>query len=34
MGVPGTRVTRLDTFEKVLEARSEAEGPTLKEVPL
>jgi thiamine pyrophosphate-dependent acetolactate synthase large subunit-like protein len=34
MGVPGTRVTRLDTFERALEAGSEAEGPTLKEVPL
>ena len=34
MGVPGTRVSSLDTFGKVLRAGLESEGPTLIEVPL
>jgi acetolactate synthase-1/2/3 large subunit len=34
MGVPGTRVTSLDTFGKALRAGFEAEGPKLIEVPL
>jgi acetolactate synthase I/II/III large subunit len=34
MGVPGTRVSSLDEFEKALRAGLEGEGPTLIEVPL
>jgi len=34
MGVPGTRVSSLDAFGRVLRAGLEGEGPTLIEVPL
>jgi acetolactate synthase-1/2/3 large subunit len=34
MGVPGTRVSSLDAFGKVLRAGLESEGPSLIEVPL